>query len=405
MMISGALLDKTNVITLVLTVFFISLFLFLIRTKPSFNFLKIGFFKQNIPLEFGWRKTNKLNLVIIAVLCLLIAFPLLYGSYWPVTDWDSLVLYDYRALSFVNTGTMEQAISQGYFFGYPLLTSLGHAWSYLFNLGSPAVLHALFYAALLGLFYVHLKNITNVKTALLFTLLLAATRPIFGHAQIAYSNLPYTVYLIGGYLYLYRFLKEKKLFNLIISSLLVGFSAWTRIVEPFWITAVLALLVILFSDKTLPFHKKLGLALMYFLLISAIRYPWLNFENSYLQNQRDTLQRAPKYLGILFQFDWRNLLAVIDYLITSIIRPQLLLYLVFAISLFGRPRKKVVSIIFPLIIFLNLGLMFAGTIILSVSFETWNKIAGSVTRLSMIFIPLLLFEVALTFHHLFSKKS
>ncbi len=57
------------------------------------------------------------------LLLILILIALVISAYWPVKDWDSIVLYDFRAKTFVQTGYMDAGIKLGYFFGYPLLTS------------------------------------------------------------------------------------------------------------------------------------------------------------------------------------------------------------------------------------------------------------------------------------------
>lgn len=91
------------------------------------------------------------KIFIIFVLGLLLV-SLIIGTYFPVSGWDSLVLYDFRAVTFVATGGMADGIARGYFFGYPLMTSLAHTWMY-FVKGNPHVFYWGIYLAFIVVIY------------------------------------------------------------------------------------------------------------------------------------------------------------------------------------------------------------------------------------------------------------
>ena len=123
---------------------------------------------------YGFKTLNlsPVEKVMLAVLAFIIVSSFLNTLYWPVSLWDSLVLYDFRAHIFAASGFMKEAFIDSYYINYPLLTSLGHTIVYLTGGESPQILHSLFYISLGAGFYGSLREFVSRKIALLSTLIL-----------------------------------------------------------------------------------------------------------------------------------------------------------------------------------------------------------------------------------------
>src|SRR3989344_533860 len=324
---------------------------------------------------------------ILVVITFLILSSFVINIYWPVSDWDSLALYDFRAKLFYISGYMDEAIKLGYFFGYPLLTSLSHMLVYLLGGENPMFLYSLYYASLLICFYYALKRAEIKRNiALIFTLLLASSGLIFEHSTWAYSNLPYSSYLFLGIVYAY--LWQKKLENglFIISAMLIGLSVWTRASEPFWLA--IAFLVIIFS----VIRRRFSIAFIYAAIIEIIRYPWFSFFSDKNGNSLSVEKNLSETIvSISIKLNTINILKVFDYLWKSVFSRYLLLVLIFIFSVYYLPRylkNKNYSVIFLFSsIFILIASIFIGTYTLIYSFETWDKIGDSAYRMSMFLIP------------------
>ena len=71
--------------------------------------------------------------------------------YWPVYIWDALTLYDFRGHLFAQTGFIQNTITSlnsGYYFSYPLFTSLSHTIVYLSGGANSQFIYSLFYLSL-----------------------------------------------------------------------------------------------------------------------------------------------------------------------------------------------------------------------------------------------------------------
>ncbi len=157
--------------------------------QENVKVIDIAYFKRMSVIE-------KVSLALIVFFFLSV---LVGNIYWPVRHWDSLVLYDFRAKIFAQTGFMQDAIDSGYFFGFPLLTALAHTWAYLSGFKNPSFIYGLFYMFFIINFFINIKKLHIKRTfVLLLTLLLTVSPRLFDHTQWSYTNLPYSVYLVLG---------------------------------------------------------------------------------------------------------------------------------------------------------------------------------------------------------------
>lgn len=349
-------------------------------------------FRLEMKELFFWPKFLFLEKILIFVLAILFIYSLVNSLYWPVADWDALAIYDFRAKVFAATGSMTEGINRGYFFGYPLLVSLADAWVYLLGGDNPKFIYSLFYISFSFIFYGILRRLCSRRLALFSTVLLATTPSLFAHSMIVYTNLPYTVFLVTGGLYLYLWiLKQNKEF-LIFSALLMGLSTWTRSTEPFWLTNLIIVIGFSLVKKN---YQAIFWYLLFFLLIQQ---PWRIYESQMIGQNYSTAGQITSSISIMLKnIEINRIKQVIEYLYQNVIsswQPILTLFLL-SLVLSGRRLFKSKIFIFLLIILINFLILLGGTYVLSINYSVWQKIPGSAERMSMFFIPLFLFYILL----------
>lgn len=373
-------LTNTTVILLVSIIFL------LILTRNSIK----SFFRELKALK-KFPSFSLSEKLIIFVLVGLFIYSFVLSLYWPVADWDALALYDFRAKIFVDTGAMVEGIRRGYFFGYPLLSSLADAWIYFLGGNNPKFIYSLFFFTFILMFYGATRRIGARRTALLSTLLLATTSSIFSHSTMVYTNLPYTVYLVMGTVYLYFWLIKKETGYLFLSALMIGLSTWTRSTEPFWLTTLV--IVVLYSLV----RKKPTQLLLYLLIFFSIQQPWKIYESQMAGKAFSTTSQISVGLStVLTGIDFDRIRQVLEYIYQNVISfwyPILLLFLaVIFLQIKNFFRQQ--NLIFLIMIIINFLFLLVGTYIFSFSPFQWKEIPGSAARMSMFFIPLFIFYVA-----------
>lgn len=390
MNLKGVVYSRESCLVLLLIMYFV-LFLFNRIFNKTLNFmsdlrLSLAVIKQET-------KDSKQLLLIMGVF---LFFIFIANYYWPVKDWDSLVMYDFRAKLFTQTGRMHEAINQEYFIAYPLLTSLLHTLMYLWDFPTPLPAYSFFYISLLIIFYAGLIT-TEVKKsfALIFTLLLAVSSKIFEHSMWAYTNLPYLTYFFLGTLLAYLGIKKRRFLYFLLSAIFIGLSTWTRFAEPFWL--VLLILVVLISAK----KKMWSVILFYPALIYFFRIPWMQFVKRVSGVEVATESALTGVVTNVGSVTWNNLREVLIYFNQYVIEKYLLLFIIFAVALFYSLKTKTLfkteNLFFALVVIFSLGGVFYGTWVFSLTQSYWKEIGDSVTRMSMFLIPLILFIVPIYF--------
>lgn len=346
--------------------------------------------------KISWTGINLFRIIVSTV----VLTSLIIGLYWPVIGWDSLALYDFRAITFLETGGMEDGIARGYFFGYPLLTSLAHTWIYMFG-GNPHVLHWLFYISFLIGVYYYIKNNSTILTARLVTLLLALLPSLFQMSFFDYTNLPYLVYIVISFLYLDRWFKSSNLEFLVIAFLFTGFSTWTRMTEPFWLITILFSLLGIFvkmkDSQGFPFqHSKLIIVwLLSLVLFFAIQQPWRIYESLQLRSDRNIGAQVQLLISFKDSFSIDRAIDVIlstyNYSVSSW-QPALNILIVLVLLEYKSLLKHKY---FLGIILSNIFLIFFGTYLFSLFFDLWKHIIASQIRLSNFMVPLIIIMIGI----------
>lgn len=378
------------------TAILVSLSLFLtVRRPPSSVILNY----KNTQKFF--RQQDILTTLLIMVISWFILFSLFSNLYWPVTAWDSLAVYDARALIYAKGGLLkdlwEQTGRDPYYFGYylnsyPPSTSLAHAAVYILNDRGVQVLYTAFYASLIILFFANLSKLTGSKGALFFTAILASVPVIQSHSMMAYTNLPYTVYFFTSLLYLRRWNDEKSFPLFIISILSLALSVWIRTLEPFYLINLLVVAIaVLFARR-----KRFIAYFMIMLLVTmGMKLGWQFYFNQQLLTVAGIggdLSPTKNFVQTLTSFNYSRLFEILIFLIKAL-EPYYYLLLIFAISIVVNPNHFRKNFILVLSVFISLVFLIPGTIVLSAADKNWYTYGGSVTRTMMFLIPVILFYV------------
>jgi hypothetical protein len=365
-------------------------------------------FKRKISINLsGFIKSlfylSRLEKIIVSVIAGLVVASFTISIYFPVYIWDALALYDFRAKIIAQIGFYTQiANNYVWFGGYPLFTSLSHTLVYIFGGNNPQFLYSSMYVSYIFVFYGALRQIVNRKVSLISTLLLATTPVFFDHSTFAYTNLPYSIFLSMGSIYIYVWLVKNKPFGyLILAAVMTGLSTWTRSTEPFWIINLIVLAILLLY-KIKKYLLPLVVYLSTFLLI---REPW-NIVNNYILTDRKALIASniepvtSSYISIISRIpEWNRIVEIGVYIYKYIVvswYPFLFLFLLCLLLSVKNFFHRYGSF-FVLIIILYFCLLVFGTYLFTFSNVSWNEIPDSARRMSMFFMPLMIFYAGMVF--------
>lgn len=383
-------LDLLNVSALILV--------FILTLNLIYYFVHKGFVHTHLAEDVvtfyrnGLRAHKYLSILekcVIYVIVLLFVFVVVQGFYWPVAGWDSIALYDFRAKVFSQTGYMWDAIERGYFFGYPLMTSMMNTWVYLLGFNYPRFMYSLVYVCFSIVFYSLVRLSTKRLNALLFTLILMISPQIFGHSFFDYTNMPYTTFFFVSTAFMYLFTKNKRYSDLIVSALMMGIATWVRSTDPFW-TVNLIVLVIwsIFNKKVVPIF-------VYIAIFLPIQQSWNYFLTS-MSQVVSTQSIAVSAVSIIFgKFDFVRLIQVSSFVL-SVVGPMLYMYFILIIIALVRNVKSIKKYMYlNLLVFGNTALLFVGSYVFSYIWPGWSLIGESLGRMSFVFIPLFLYYVSI----------
>ena len=370
-------LESTSEILIVLLVIFFAL----THQKAKLFFRELKSLTL-FPRFSGWER------VIVFVIICLLGYSLLSSLYWPIADWDALALYDFRAMTFVKTGYIDEGIRQGYFFGYPLLSSLANSWVYFLGGHNPKFIYSLFFISFVFMFYGVTRKFSSKMMSLIAVLFLATTPSLFSHSMIAYTNLPYAVYFSVGTIYLYLWMIKSENHYLFLSASMIGLSTWMRSSEPFWLVNLVT--VVLCS----LYKKKFFAIFQYGFLFFLIQQPWRFYESHMIgSSYSSTSQITDSTTTLLTKIDFVRMEKVIVYLYKNVVSSWQPLSLLFLVILALEVSKRVLNVRLLCIILANFLLLVCGTYVFTFSYSYWENIPGSAGRMSMFFLPLFLYYI------------
>lgn len=354
---------------------------------------------------------SRLEKIIVLAITAIVVASLIITTYFPVYIWDALALYDFRAKMIAQFGFYTQiAGNYVWFGGYPLFTSLSHALVYIFEGDNPQFLYSLMYFSYILVFYGAIREVVNRKIALITSLMLATIPVLFDHSTFAYTNLPYSIFLSMGSIYLYVwFVKNKPIGYLLLSAIMTGLSTWTRSAEPFWMINI----VILGFLSLYRFKKYLLTSMLYVFTFLLIREPW-NIVNRYLLSSKGSINvsnivsETTSYAAIFLKpFELQRLGEVGVYIYKYVIASwyPLLFLFIFCLLINIKGFLHKTSSLFVLIIFLYFGLLVYGTYLFTFGSVPWSEIPDSARRMAMFFMPLMVYYIGLTIGQLLLNKN
>ncbi len=379
---------KITVLSVVVMLFLLIITSLLICKKLKVGVLQLSSFKFGNIGEFTWTERIVILLIIGSL-----GLSFFLSLYFPITVWDALALYDFRAKIITETGFFVQvARNYEYFAHYPLFTSLSHTVFYLVGITNPQFVYSMLFICFGTVFFINLKKISNRRVALVATLLLITIPEIFQHSTIAYTNLPYTIFYVSGLIYLYNAYINERLDMLLVSSLLIGLSTWVRSDLPFWLTGILFVITLSVIKKSI---KPILIYLVPFLVIQQ---PWSRFNSSMFGKSYSTVGQVTNASSSLMQgIDINRLIDIFMYIYNNVFVTWGALSVLFIsfviISIVNKSIKK--TLFFLGFIIVNLFLLFVGTYLFSMNVNEWKEIADSAVRMSMFFPPLMLYYISI----------
>lgn len=380
-------LPYNSTVSLVALTFLLLVFFILF----SFVYKKRVLVEMSSVLNIKLRKLNKIEIVFVISISFLFLSSLINNLYWPVKDWDSLALYDFRALVFKSTGNMIEGVELGYFFQYPLFTSLFHTWIYVNGLDNPMFIYSLIYINFVIVFYYSLRSFGGRATSLFWTLIVASLPLIYGHSTIAYTNLSYSVFFVLSSMYLYKYSLSFSRGELITSSVLLSLSIWTRYSEPFWVVPII--ITVLFT----LFKRKYLDLLIYLIIIFGSRYLWIKYVSliSFIVSDVKVINDS---LTVLFNgLNLDHLHDIYVFLNNNILPSLSVIFLIMLLSITKKylESKKLYNL-YLIYVISNLFILLIGLYIFSLTFEDWQNIPDSASRMVMFFPFMFVYYIVLS---------
>lgn len=347
--------------------------------------------------------TGEKKYVFFAILFLGILISIT-AIFWPVSEWDALTLYDFRGkvfaegLSFSDVQKLDNfdKYNAGYYFSYPPSTSLIHASFYILGSSTPQIIYPFIFFSLVLYFYKVLSKLSKGSVALFASCILMLINTYVNHASVPYTNLPYTYFYFVSTILLVEYINNsKKIDKLILSGIFLAGSTWIRSVEPFYIVNILTLMI-----YTVLQRKSFVNILIFAFPITFIKFVWSYIQKVYatqsflnnldygyiISNLYSSIpQVIEKALSSFMLFVWNN------GVIFSVLFLNIILYFVSKKD----ARTKFKSWIL-LIIFVNLGLILAGTIAIGILLPNRIEIYDSLSRFGIFLYPLILFVSGLS---------
>lgn len=356
-----------------------------------------------VNIKLGRLKLQKLSTDIVlktplekllgGIILVIFISVLISSFYWPISSWDSIALYDYRSKIFVQTGGFNAFTNLSYDLVYPLLTSLAQYWMYIFGATTAMPIHAGFYVFFVISAFAIFKRLSNTALSLMFALFIALSPELFLHGHLAYTNLPYSSYIVLGSVYVYLFSQKRHYSDLIIGAILIGLSTWCRTTEPFWIIPLGT--VILFS----LINKKIKPSIIYAAIFFCIQLPWRNFHpgnpNQIAYNPVSEISYNATYLASHINFEVIKSTAV--FLWENVFNYYLIFFLI-PILIFIKKiiNKELSDLYFPLILLGYFGILITGTYVFALTQSYWDQIPGSAMRMMLFWPQLAIFFLAIT---------
>lgn len=392
-----------NVVLTVVIIFLLFIISFIFGFTRIFKWIK-NLSRKKLELK----KIKKDNwYFIFIILGLLIAAVILSATtFWPITEWDALTLYDMRGrffhdgLSFQDISKLDSydTFNSGYYFSYPPFTSLIHASFYTLELLHPQIIYPFLFFALVIYLYKSLESSVGRINAAFYSLMLLTVPNLVFHSIVPYTNLVYTYYYFISSLLLVRYLSathgDRGL--LFLSGVMLAGSSWSRFVEPFYLVNILVLIYFLIKKR-----QRIINLLIYVFPLFSIRYLWSKTieeftQGAFILKDLDKQLLLKIFSANIFEIFQNTLLVIGGFVYDNLLIFGIFIFLVLIMRESYKRHKShsdKMNII-VLILILDLLLIIAGTFILGLVFPDRPEIFDSIGRLGIIIFPFIIYFTA-----------
>lgn len=357
----------------------------LLIVANSVNDLLVVLYSQAIELFkcIGKNKIDILSFVILIIVTFLFSASVAHNIYWPVHEWDSLALYDYRGMILSNTGDIFSAIKSQYDITHPPLTSLIHGISYELGYFRPGIFYTFMYIMVSLFFYSTIRKFKYWK--LPFTLLVIYYYPF---SLSTYSNFPYTIYALVGFVSLYQYIadKNKELSSLLVSSISFAISVWIRQADHLFLVALFVnLLFVLINRGKYLSHFVVNLA-----FIISFYLLWDHIKVNLVATSSYVAERVFDGLGGL---NVENLSKVVSLIYKNSVYPNALfitvIFLGSYLSYMKKNRIDFTNCYFPLVVIGHIGLLTMMLFVFTGLWGGWEVLGDSIYRMSQFYVGLM----------------
>jgi 4-amino-4-deoxy-L-arabinose transferase-like glycosyltransferase len=226
-----------------------------------------------------WNLTERLLFLGVLVQFLWVIFLV---APMPVYSHDAVANYALKAKIFYSSGGVPEG-----FFGwseatvshpdYPLLLPFLLTWVYVFTGFNDFIINMVMpviYTAFLVLFYSQAKRIFNRPYAFLLVFFLATIPQLADYATVIHADLLLTALVAGAFLYFWLYAREFRKGDLLLSSVLFGFTLWTKNEAIVFVAAFAAVFIVLFARSEPIFKKKIARDIIVsFFIVAVISAP------------------------------------------------------------------------------------------------------------------------------------
>ena len=191
---------------------------------------------QNIrSSKFRLGKINFVWIFFLAITCYITYGVAIKGTYWPVTEYDSVAGYDYMAKMIAT----EKAVNVSIFefstnaivvprFIYPPLIAGSYSLQHMCGITSPRVVPVMFFISLLIGFYGAVRYFTTHTAAMIATAFMAVTPEMCSHAALSLTNLPNACYSSLALIVLYLYIIKNESSWLYLSAIMMALTLYSR---------------------------------------------------------------------------------------------------------------------------------------------------------------------------------
>jgi len=363
---------------------------------------------------------RKISGIFILIILFIIGIVVYKNATWPITDWDAISNYDFLARVWYQANSINPfkkgiiIVNPGLI--WPKFVSIMHIFAYwAFGLGYQGkIINSLLFIIYIFIIFVNFKEKYSFTTTLFFTLL-TLTTPLWEQSMMAYTNFPFSVFLITSLIYLTKYIRGNcsKRYYLFVGLAMLLISMWIR--ESFYIFHLFTALVFgIFSIK----EKKIRvLPIILITIVFGSMWLWDRIEVYHLSQINQSVYKQffpekgerlylpmPSYGEILTTpkyFNFSRFWQVVPFAF-SIYKQGVGIYIIIYIMFLVYITKfgtRLIELLNPknlislwLLVFFSL--FFIGLYIESIRlYRYWYMIAGSAIRMISFIPPLVLFVV------------